>query len=182
MTLLAAALVKVHAFVGIWNEFQEAAIDALKNGRMFLNASASYAAVVAERAVPANLHGIADLQTSHPTDSHPTLAVRLDAIKVGIEQVSTAALMVTPDEPAVTLVANFEQHEGEISEAYQLLLARRLGIEPPDQASEEANGIDPDNGRSGRPKVSRVRLCRSCSTRVLPTADGQCPRCGVAFG
>jgi hypothetical protein len=43
--------------------------------------------------------------------------------------VSEAALIVTPKDAAVTLVSGFEQQEQEISEAYQMFLANRLGID-----------------------------------------------------
>ena len=40
---MATALVKVHAFSGLWNNLQQAAVEALKEGKLFVNASKTYA-------------------------------------------------------------------------------------------------------------------------------------------
>jgi hypothetical protein len=53
--------------------------------------------------------------------------------------VATEALSVTPAEAAITLLSGAEKLEEEISEAYQVLLARRLGINL-DEDSQPAEG------------------------------------------
>jgi Zn-dependent protease with chaperone function len=127
-TEMASALVKVHAFAAVWNDMQEAAADALKQGRMFINTSKTYADAVVEQSTPAALEGIAGTHLAHPTDSHPPLSVRLNSLGLDLASVSDVALAVPPDEPAIELVDNYETHEQEISDAYQVLLAQRLGI------------------------------------------------------
>lgn len=121
---IGTALVKLHTFTGMWQGLQEAAADALRRGKAFVNASRAYAEAVSQSAVPAALEGIADTQLSHPTDSHPLLSVRLQSLQVEINDVAADALAVSPAEAAITLISDAEKLEEEISYAYQLLLAR----------------------------------------------------------
>jgi Zn-dependent protease with chaperone function len=136
---IAVALVKLHAFAGIWNGLQEAAANALRQGKAFVNASRTYAEAVSESALPEALQGVAEVHLPHPTDSHPPLSVRLQSLQVGLNNVATEALAVTPTEPAITLLSDVEKLEEELSEVYQLLLARQRGIDL-EQASKQARG------------------------------------------
>ena len=77
---IATALVKLHAFSGLWEGLEYAAEEALQKGQAFVNASKTYAETVVEHANPEALDGIAEMHLSHPTDSHPPLAVRLDSL------------------------------------------------------------------------------------------------------
>ena len=91
--------------------------------------SRTYAEAVGAYALPSALEGIADAHLSHPTDSHPPLSVRLQFLEVRLDDVASDALAVTPPEPAITWISDAEKQEEEISGAYQLLLARQLGID-----------------------------------------------------
>lgn len=126
--VIATALVKIHAFTGYWDGFQQAAANALREGNIFINASKVYADVCVQNAAPKALDGIAAAHMSHPTDSHPPLSVRLQSLKTSIAEVSGDALIVAPAEAAISYILDYEKKEEEISHAYQLLLARNLGI------------------------------------------------------
>jgi Zn-dependent protease with chaperone function len=125
---LASALVKVHAFSGIWSGFDEAAAEALREGKVYTNASTLFASAVASSATPASLEGLAELHLPHPTDSHPPLGARLQALKHEIADVVPAALHVNPTTLALA-IDGLEALEEEVSHAYQLILGRRLGID-----------------------------------------------------
>lgn len=125
---MATALVKVHAFTAYWNTLQEAAVAALKQGKVYVNASKAYAETCAQNAGPSALQGIADSHTSHPTDTHPPLGARLKNLQTSLQAVSSAALDVLPGDCAVEYITNYEAKEEEISACYQLLLAQNLGI------------------------------------------------------
>lgn len=133
---LASALVKVHAFSGFWTGLQEAAEEALEKGRVFVNASKTYAEAVVNNANRDALSGIAETHLSHPTDTHPPLATRLEALKTTLENASDSALDVDPADPAIDLMESPEHKEEEISAAYQMILARRLGIDLDDVNKE----------------------------------------------
>jgi Zn-dependent protease with chaperone function len=126
---MASALVKVHAFSGLWGGLQSAAAEALQEGKAFVNASKTYAEAVASTAELAALEGIAETRLSHPTDSHPPLGVRLGSLDVTLNQVSAASLAVSPADAAIDLIPEFEKREEEISGAFQAILAQRLGID-----------------------------------------------------
>lgn len=125
----ASALTKVHAFAGLWNNLQESAIQALREKKAFINVSKVYADVVATSAQLEALEGVAENRLPHPTDSHPPLGVRLDALKIKIDDLSKAVLEVNPPKSAIQLIPHSENKEEEISAAYQAILARNIGIE-----------------------------------------------------
>ena len=125
---LAGALVKVHAFSSIWTGFDDAAAAALREGKAYTNASALFAAAVARNASPRSLDGLADTHLPHPTDSHPPLKARLLALKHDMPSLTTAALNVSPAVPALASVPQLEAIEEAVTDAYHILLARRLGI------------------------------------------------------
>ena len=125
---IATALVKVHAFTAYWVTLQNAAVAALKQGNMFVNASKTYADTCAQNAKPSALQGLADTHTSHPTDTHPSLGERLKNLRTSLQDVASAALNIPPEEPAIEYVSDYEAKEKEISQSYQFLLAQNLGI------------------------------------------------------
>jgi len=127
-TVMATALLKIHAFSSIWNDFDSAAASALRDGKFFRNASMLFAGAVAENASPASFDGIADTHLAHPTDSHPPLAARLKSLNQELTALTRDALEVSPETDCLSFLPGPEETEEEISGVYQLLLARRLGI------------------------------------------------------
>jgi Zn-dependent protease with chaperone function len=124
----AAALVKVHAFSRYWLVIREQMGDAMSRGKAFVNVSTIFAHVTAENASPQALQGLDESRLSHPTDSHPALSVRLESLGVTLDEAQVAALAVAPPEPAVTLVADAEKLEQQLSEVEHYLLAQSLGL------------------------------------------------------
>ncbi len=126
---LGSALVKVHAFTGLWSGFDGAAAEALREGKFYTNASTLFASAVARTASASSLEGLAQLHSAHPTDSHPPLGARLQALGVDIGGLTQSALNVVPATPALAAVPTLEALEQEVSAAYQVIVARRLGID-----------------------------------------------------
>ncbi len=135
---IGTALVKIHAFSGLWSAVQDASVEALNNGKVFTNVSKVYADAVLKHAEPKVLEGIAETQLSHPTDSHPPLGARLDALGVSLKGVSGGALDLSLTEAAIKFIKGYEQKEEEISGAYQMILANRHGIDI--SAQKDENG------------------------------------------
>jgi Zn-dependent protease with chaperone function len=173
---LASALVKLHAFSGFWSGLQQAAAEALQKGNMFINASKTYAEVVASSDGNEALKGILETHTPHPTDSHPPLGTRLDSLKVTLEEISPVALAVNPENPALNLMESPERKEEELSAAYQMILAKRLGIDLD----------EPSEGKS-RSDSSEMPVCPHCGASYTATdyrQDAQewfCRQCGKAL-
>lgn len=125
---LGSALTKVHAFSPAWPVIQEQLIELLRNGQMFRNLGAQFAATVNDAAAPKVLEGVTEQRMTHPTDSHPPLAKRLEALDLSIGELESRALRVSPENSAIGLVTRGDELEAEISDAYQVVIAQRLGI------------------------------------------------------
>jgi Zn-dependent protease with chaperone function len=166
--VMAAALVKVHAYGGLWAETQQRVIDTMKQGHLLLNISQTFADISAERATPGILDGVAETHLNHPTDSHPPLGVRLAALSRSVDSVESAALLVRPADAAVSLLPDAEGQEQTITTLYQLRLAEAFGLDSSAMRSE-----------SGRLSArSPVKRCHWCGTKVMPTQEDSCPSCG----
>ena len=79
---LASALVKVHAFAPAWEAVVDAMVFAVRSRTQYVNASALFHEVVSSNAGPERLRGLVPQELGHPTDRHPPLAQRLEALAV----------------------------------------------------------------------------------------------------
>jgi Zn-dependent protease with chaperone function len=127
--VMATALVKVHASTDAWSAAEAAMVAALREGKIYDNASILFADLVAANASPEHLVGLAERRLAHPTDSHPPLAVRLESLGTSLLEVASRALDAEPADAAIHAVDGCERLERELSDAEQLRLARSLGIE-----------------------------------------------------
>lgn len=138
-----AALVKAHAYSGGWAALVEAAAAGLAEGRILANLSKAYTHLAAAAAKPDTLAELASTQLAHPTDSHPTLSTRLEALGCTIEELTDDALNITPDPAAITLVSAPEALEEALSLALQGMLgedaAAPAGSDP---GAEQAAGLE----------------------------------------
>lgn len=125
---IASALVKIHAFSSVWNVVQQTAVSLMRDGKVLINASTALSEAIRECSKPSALIGVAENHLSHPTDSHPSLKVRLESLNVSLVDIEEEALNVTPVTSAIELIALPENLEVEISQAYQEILADRMGI------------------------------------------------------
>ncbi|HEV8392904.1 MAG TPA: M48 family metallopeptidase [Vicinamibacterales bacterium] len=134
---MASALVKVHAYAPAWNEVMESALESARQGHSLDDVSRRFADAVREKAAneprtSAAFDGISDAHLSHPTDSHPTLSVRIEALGYDVGAVATDALDVLPGSPASALLPRIESYEAEIARSFLAELTRRGVLEPPE--------------------------------------------------
>lgn len=127
--VFSSALAKIHAFAPYWKPMNEAFVNALKEGKFFVNACITYSEVIRDCAKTEILTDLPKHIMIHPTDSHPTLAIRLINLKINIDDIKEEILSVHPSNSAVTLIPDPDEMEKDISAAYQLILAKRLGID-----------------------------------------------------
>jgi Zn-dependent protease with chaperone function len=125
---IASALVKVHAFSPLWENLQHAMVEALQKRQMFTNASKTFYDAIADNANPDVLKGLSDSTLFHPTDSHPPLSIRLKSLDKSIENIEGDCLNVMGAD-SIEYVKQCEELEAEVSESYQAIMVRRLGIE-----------------------------------------------------
>jgi Zn-dependent protease with chaperone function len=161
--IVAASLVKVHAYADVWGQVRRATLGGMKRGRIFANASAIFADTIAQGASRKALQNVSDVHLPHPTDSHPSLSERLESLHVSLDSVRDAAMQVSPADSAATLIADVEKVEEELTAAYQELWARRLWIDIRNAHIE---------------RRAPMAHCATCDCDVLSVPDEPCPQCG----
>ena len=120
---LASALVKVHAFAPAWDAVVDAMAFAVHSRTQYVNASALFQEIASSNAGPERLQGLGPQEQGHPTDRHPPLAQRLEALGVDRARLAAAALATAPASPAAGLVDDAEAIEQGLSAAEQRLIA-----------------------------------------------------------
>lgn len=125
---IASVLVKISAYTGIWYELIEWAKESRATGIVtfgdksyearscFYNMSQLYAAMVADKVDPSLLRNLDLVKTPHPTDTHPPLNIRLNALGTPIESVAALALLVESDQQSSLLFERLEELEVQISD------------------------------------------------------------------
>lgn len=169
---MATALVKIHAFSGLWDRVRSGAEAAVQDRKRIVNVSQTFAQAAADSANPDLLLGIAETKLSHPTDSHPPLGVRLKSLAVALDDVSEASLAINPADAAVNLIPEPQKREEEISEAFHIFLAERLGIDPGSAPLSEAEF-------SLAPRTDLFTyMCAACQS-FQPSDVTVCSKCGT---
>jgi hypothetical protein len=121
--VLASALVKVHAFAPAWEAVVDAMVFAVHSRTQYVNASALFQEIVSSNAGPERLRGLVPQELGHPTDRHPPLAQRLEALAVDPARLAAAALVTAPASPAIGLVEDAVTIEQGLSAAEHRLIA-----------------------------------------------------------
>jgi Zn-dependent protease with chaperone function len=114
-TSFGTALIKVHAFQDFWEWFRQAARDAIAMNKPFTNASSMFAEGVRDNWQRSAFDGLEELETPHPTNSHPTLKVRLEALNLKVSGLVERGMVALPNSPAIELITNYAQIEEELT-------------------------------------------------------------------
>jgi Zn-dependent protease with chaperone function len=128
---LGSGLVKLAAFAPAWPTVAAMMENAADSGTQYLNASALFQEIAASNATDDRLDGVECQAQDHPTDRHPALAARLQAIGLELRQVSTAALVTEPPVSAASLVEGYEAIEQRLSTVEHQLVVETGGEIPP---------------------------------------------------
>ncbi|HLN63820.1 MAG TPA: M48 family metallopeptidase [Symbiobacteriaceae bacterium] len=124
---MGSALVKLHAFSDQWAAVWERMRYALAERAPVANASLAFTKFAGNAAGEQVLKGIADSRVAHPTDSHPPLGARLEALQLTMNDVREQALVAAPDEPAIALFGPIEAvEEGLTAELNRLIQGHGL--------------------------------------------------------
>jgi Zn-dependent protease with chaperone function/ribosomal protein L40E len=127
-TSYGTALVKIHAFQDFDELFRLGLRDSLDTGQPFTNASFAFAEGVRGRWGQSSFEGLEERDTPHPTSTHPTLKVRLEALKLTAASLLDAEAVVFPDHPAIELIANHERIEEELTSAKSVAMVKRREV------------------------------------------------------
>lgn len=137
---LASALVKVSVFAPAWPKITQSAIDRLNQGKIVRNLSTTFldfARFDVDRAAIDEV-AAASLASviSHPTDTHPPLAQRLEALQVKATGV-IERLDASPGEHAGKLLLNLPEVEQQLTtQSHQIHLALGLARLPSEEDCE----------------------------------------------
>jgi Zn-dependent protease with chaperone function len=107
---LGSALVKLHAYGPLWKEIYFGLRE--RGGKLEQERNAS--ALLRQQALSApsgDLHQAGARQLPHPTDSHPTLAARLEYLQLKLPEVAGAAAIPTAEASGWSLVQGAESLE-----------------------------------------------------------------------
>jgi hypothetical protein len=102
-------------------------LEMLKQKKQFINASSYWASKMA-LGLQRNPNFIAEIDTSttdvgHPTDTHPPLGVRLNALQVPAEVFVADSANCSPLHPAIELIPEHDELEKELSDIETSILA-----------------------------------------------------------
>jgi Zn-dependent protease with chaperone function len=126
----ASALVKLHAYEPLWDSFVARSRRFLKEGRNYaVRQSVTFVDGVAAADLSKLLKDLPKTRTAHPTDSHPPLGARLDALGVDLAEVAETARAIKPADAAALLLDEIDKLDEALSHAQTAQMAQDLGIE-----------------------------------------------------
>jgi Zn-dependent protease with chaperone function len=127
---LGSGLAKLAAFSPAWTIVAAMMEHAAESGTQYLNASALFQQIAASNADDDRLAGVESQTQDHPTDRHPALSARLEAIGLELRQVAATALVTDPPVSATSLVDGYEAIERRLSTAEHQLMVETGGEIP----------------------------------------------------
>jgi Zn-dependent protease with chaperone function len=131
---IATALVKLAAFSSIWDGVVQWAKEANAEGivrlgeesyeprQFFSNMSQLFCAMVQDTVSPDRLKDLDLVKSSHPTDTHPPLSIRLNALNTSLTATGHNALAVVIENPSSDLIDNVAALEVSLSDFQQRLV------------------------------------------------------------
>jgi Zn-dependent protease with chaperone function len=142
-TALIAALIKIAVSALLWPNLDRVAASMLNEGRMFTNISAALEREVRRVAGEVDkkrlLADVVGSHQAHPTDTHPTLEARADALDVPLAAFDV--VLGLPAEPAIHLLDDTEAIEtaltDQLAQALLAIGAAKLPDPEPAEASAE---------------------------------------------
>lgn len=141
---LATALSKISTFSHLWTKALEDNSRALKKGDFLQDVTKAvygYAVYECDEDFIDNQRlAILEKRISHPTDTHPTIQERYNALGVKPEQIPTFYFAKFGGDETLELSLTEEQQAG-ITTAFHLETASRYGVQVPAQGDKQAQNI-----------------------------------------
>jgi len=136
---LASSLLKIGLYADAWNDLENRIVERLREGKITRNLSLLFASVVKydvnEETIPKVIESIAQQTISHPTDSHPTTASRIEALGLNIDEIEHD-LLIFPGSACIGLFENPIEIEEELTTLQQQYYVAQ-GVQVPDK--DESN-------------------------------------------
>jgi hypothetical protein len=125
-TVMASALLKVHAYAPFWDAVLQGVRGLHAEGRSYINGAVAFEQARERPGLLAAARTGEAHALTHPTDTHPSLADRLAAL--GFPDRATAPLGEGPS--ATHLVADLAAREERLTDAVTYLVLHRSGLLP----------------------------------------------------
>jgi Zn-dependent protease with chaperone function len=136
---LASSLAKLHAFADLWEPVVESAIDRARRNEPLGSLTVPFITAIRHSPAAERLKALEEQRLPHPTDSHPPLKVRLDALGLTMAAIEGAILETDPDDPAIGLVPRAEEIEQRVTSELEQRIAI-YGPPPTAPGAEDAPG------------------------------------------
>ncbi|MEM7469252.1 MAG: M48 family metalloprotease [Pseudomonadota bacterium] len=138
---LASSLLKIGLYAGAWNDLEHKVVDRMQGvGKIARNLSQVFSSIVKfdvnEETIPEVIDSIAEDTISHPTDSHPPTAVRIENLGLKVKEIERD-LLIMPETSCLELFHNPVEIEEELTTLQQQYYVA-LGVKLPE---EEDKGI-----------------------------------------
>ena len=91
-------------------------MEALNQGKVYTNVSTLYAEVAASSGKTELLEEVAATATTHPTDTHPPTAARIQAMGLSVAELKQDALVIDADTSSANLLAHLTALEEELTD------------------------------------------------------------------
>lgn len=134
-TALATSLLKISLYAHAWDNLQKMAISRLEQRKTTRNISQLFSSTVKydinKESLPDVLSNIAQETISHPTDSHPPTANRMQQLGVQMESIDNSLLLM-PTESGIDLIEDHIALEEKLTTLQQQYYVA-LGVQVPDE-------------------------------------------------
>lgn len=129
-TIMGKALLKAHIYQHAWQLTQDKIKENLTIGKQIVNISSLFSSVCELTPSDFMKDEIGKSSTAHPTDTHPPLLTRLDAMGIQLSSVYADSLKMPTTNIAIDLIENSIKLEEELSalEHYKLVKAGSVTI------------------------------------------------------
>ena len=138
---LSTALIKVSLYSDLWNHARKQNIERLNKGKIATNLSLVFLDTarydVQSEGIEEIMKSTLDQSIAHPTDSHPPISKRLNALGIEPDQISKEMLLV-PEKAAIQLLDKPQEIEEEITILEHKLMVA-YGVAKPPEETERNN-------------------------------------------
>ena len=140
---LATSLLKVGLYGNAWGGLQNSVVGRMQQGKFTRNMSSLFASIVKYdvnvEKIPEAIGDVAQATISHPTDSHPPTALRIEQAGLAVDDIDYADLLVS-QERSVELIDHYKEIEETLT-ANQQKMYQSMGVVVPDSVDEDQSGL-----------------------------------------
>lgn len=133
---LSTALIKVSLYSSLWNHARQQNIERLNQGKIATNLSIVFQDTAKYDVEHENIEQIMEStlkqSISHPTDSHPPVSTRLQALGINAEEITKDMLLI-PEHAAIHLLDKSQEIEEEITLFEHKLMVAYGAANPPEE-------------------------------------------------